>query len=156
MRNIFTAFIALVFSSALLADDSPPALQVAFEANCIQCHGKNGKVKGKVNLLKLRSDNDLLAKPELLEKLLTVLKDHAMPPEDEPPLPAATRTQMVEQLQSLFRQALKTQAFEPTQMRRMNRFQYNNAVVDLLELDRDIFRLNERLMRRRDKRCQLR
>ncbi|MFT5856411.1 MAG: hypothetical protein ACI8XO_003665, partial [Verrucomicrobiales bacterium] len=97
-----------------------------------------------------RSDNDLLAKPELLEKLLTVLKDHAMPPEDEPPLPAATRTQMVEQLQSLFRQALKTQAFEPTQMRRMNRFQYNNAVVDLLELDRDIFRLNERLMRRRD------
>jgi hypothetical protein len=32
----------------------------------------------------------------------------------------------------------------------MNRFQYNNAVVDLLELDRVIFRLNERLMRRRD------
>tara|TARA_B100000902_G_scaffold181793_2_gene174622 strand:- start:6046 stop:7755 length:1710 start_codon:yes stop_codon:yes gene_type:complete len=32
----------------------------------------------------------------------------------------------------------------------MNRFQYNNSVVDLLELDRPIFRLNERLMRRRD------
>jgi hypothetical protein len=32
----------------------------------------------------------------------------------------------------------------------MNRFQYNNAVVDLLELDRDIFQLNERLLRRRD------
>ena len=32
----------------------------------------------------------------------------------------------------------------------MNRFQYNNAVVDLLESDREIFRLNERLMRRRE------
>lgn len=35
-------------------------------------------------------------------------------------------------------------------MRRMDRFQYNNAVVDLLELDRDIFALEERLLRRRD------
>jgi len=31
----------------------------------------------------------------------------------------------------------------------MNRFQYNNAVVDLLKLDRDIFQLNERLLRHR-------
>jgi len=47
-------------------------------------------------------------------------------------------------------QSLKTQSFGPVPIRRMNRFQYNNAVVDLLELDRDIFQLNERLLRRRD------
>ena len=46
--------------------------------------------------------------------------------------------------------SIKDQPFLPTQIRRMNRFQYNNSVVDLLELDRPIFRLNERLMRRRD------
>ena len=154
MRTIFPAFIAFMLSTgispAVLAEESFAALRLEFDSHCIKCHGKAGKVKGKVDLLALKSDNDLLAKPELLEKLLTVLKDHEMPPVDEPPLPEATRTQMVVPLQMMLRDALKNQPFEPTQMRRMNRFQYNNAVVDLLELDRDIFRLNERLMRRRD------
>ena len=154
MRTIFPAFITFILSTgispAVLAEESFAALRLEFDSHCIKCHGKAGKVKGKVDLLALKSDNDLLAKPELLEKLLTVLKDHEMPPVDEPPLPEATRTQMVVPLQMMLRDALKNQPFEPTQMRRMNRFQYNNAVVDLLELDRDIFRLNERLMRRRD------
>jgi hypothetical protein len=154
MRTIFPAFIAFMLSTgispAVLAEESFAALRLEFDSHCIKCHGKAGKVKGKVDLLALKSDNDLLAKPELLEKLLTVLKDHEMPPVDEPPLPEATRTQMVVPLQMMLREALKNQPFEPTQIRRMNRFQYNNAVVDLLELDRDIFRLNERLMRRRD------
>ena len=154
MRTIFPAFIAFMLSTgispAVLAEEPFAALRLEFDSHCIKCHGKAGKVKGKVDLLALKSDNDLLAKPELLEKLLTVLKDHEMPPEDEPPLPEATRTQMVVPLQMMLREALKNQPFEPTQIRRMNRFQYNNAVVDLLELDRDIFRLNERLMRRRD------
>ena len=154
MRTIFPAFIAFMLSTgispAVLAEEPFAALRLEFDSHCIKCHGKAGKVKGKVDLLALKSDNDLLAKPELLEKPLTVLKDHEMPPEDEPPLPEATRTQMVVPLQMMLREALKNQPFEPTQIRRMNRFQYNNAVVDLLELDRDIFRLNERLMRRRD------
>jgi mono/diheme cytochrome c family protein len=154
MRTIFPAFIAFMLSTgispAVLAEEPFAALRLEFDSHCIKCHGKAGKVKGKVDLLALKSDNDLLAKPELLEKLLTVLKDHEMPPVDEPPLPEATRTQMVVPLQMMLREALKNQPFEPTQIRRMNRFQYNNAVVDLLELDRDIFRLNERLMRRRD------
>jgi hypothetical protein len=151
MRTIFPVFmLSTGISPAVLAEEPFAALRLEFDSHCIKCHGKAGKVKGKVDLLALKSDNDLLAKPELLEKLLTVLKDHEMPPEDEPPLPEATRTQMVVPLQMMLREALKNQPFEPTQIRRMNRFQYNNAVVDLLELDRDIFRLNERLMRRRD------
>ena len=137
-------------SSSLLADESSAALPLAFKAHCIKCHGKDGKVKGKVNLLALKSDRDLRAKPELLETLLGVLRDREMPPKDEPPLPDAKRAEMVAQVQVMLRETLQTQAFEPTQIRRMNRFQYNNAVVDLLELDREIFRLNERLMRRRD------
>ncbi|MFP6872515.1 MAG: DUF1592 domain-containing protein [Verrucomicrobiales bacterium] len=154
MKTTFAAFIAFVFSAGIssssLAEDPSRELQLGFEAHCTKCHGKGDKVKGKVNLLELKSDNDLLAKPELLETLLTVLKDHEMPPEDEPLLPQVKRKQMVVRLQAVLRQALETQAFVPTQIRRMNRFQYNNAVVDLLELDREIFRLNERLMRRRD------
>ncbi|MDA0590415.1 MAG: DUF1592 domain-containing protein [Planctomycetota bacterium] len=154
MGHAVTTSIALVLSiglsSSLRADDSATSLLSAFKASCIKCHGNGGKLEGKVNLLALKSGDDLLVRPELLEKLITVLKDREMPPEDEPALQDGTRKQMVEQLQTLLGQALKTQAFAPAPIRRMNRFQYNNAVVDLLELDRDIFQLNERLLRRRD------
>ena len=138
------------FPSPSQAQDSPGALYAAFKSHCIKCHGRDGKVKGKVNLLALKSDADLLARPELLENLVAVLKEHEMPPEDEPPLPEAKQEQMIVQLEAMLKEALKTQPFLAAPIRRMNRFQYNNAVVDLLELDRPIFRLNERLMRRRD------
>ncbi len=154
MNSTFRVVIPLVLatglSPSLVADEPSTALRSAFKARCIKCHGEGGKVKGKVDLLALKSERDLLAKPELLETLLEVLKDREMPPKDEPLLPETKRMQMVGQVEAMLRVTLKTQAFEPTPIRRMNRFQYNNAVVDLLELDREIFRLNERLMRRRD------
>ena len=154
MKTAFTFFV-LMFSTglSLSADDSADdsaALQSVFSIRCIKCHGKNGMVEGEVNLLALKTNDDLKSQPELLENLISVLKDRQMPPEDEPPLPAAKRRQMLVTLQTMLQQALKTQAFGATPIRRMNRFQYNNAVVDLLDLDRDIFQLNERLLRRRD------
>ena len=149
--NSIIAILSLLgISFSLLAEDSPLALQATFKAHCIKCHGTGGKVKGKVNLLELRSADDLLVKPELLQMLLTVLKDREMPPKDEPLLPTDKRKHMITEIKEMLGKSAKSQAFLPTPMRRMNRFQYNNAVVDLLELDREIFRLNERLMRRRD------
>jgi len=144
--------LALVagLSASSVADESFAVLQSAFKAHCIKCHGKDGKVKGRVDLLALKSNGDLLSRPELMEALLGVLGDREMPPRDEPLLPETKRMQMIGQVEEKLQSALKTHAFEPTPIRRMNRFQYNNAVVDLLELDREIFRLNERLMRRRD------
>lgn len=154
MKFILPTVTALLLSaglsSSLLADEPASALPLAFKAHCIKCHGEDGKVKGKVDLLALKSDGDLLVKPELLESLLGVLEDREMPPEDEPPLQEAKRTEMIGKIKTMLQETQKTLAFAPTPIRRMNRFQYNNAVVDLLELDREIFRLNERLMRRRE------
>ena len=154
MKTTFPTFIAFVLSAglgaSLPAEDSTASLPATFKAHCVKCHGQGGKVKGKVNLLALKSDRDLLARPELLETLVEVLKNREMPPKKEPAVPELTRKHLVARLQAMLRQALKTRAFLPTPIRRMNRFQYNNAVVDLLELDRQIFRLNERLMRRRE------
>ncbi|MEM7384565.1 MAG: DUF1592 domain-containing protein, partial [Verrucomicrobiota bacterium] len=45
--------------------------------------------------------------------------------------------------------SLSSEPYEPTPIRRMNRFQYNNAVVDLLGLTRDVFWMPERMLRRR-------
>ena len=50
-------------------------LQPAFEMHCVKCHGKEGKVKGKVNLLALKHDADLLHRPELIEDIIAVLHE---------------------------------------------------------------------------------
>jgi hypothetical protein len=154
MRALVTAAIVLILSISLpfslLADDASTLLKSAFKAHCIKCHGKGDKIEGKVNLLALASDDDLETRPELLEDLIEVLNDRQMPPEDEPELPPGKRERMVARLRVLRESVLSTQAYGDTPIRRMNRFQFNNAVVDLLELDRDIFQLNERLLRRRE------
>jgi hypothetical protein len=125
-------------------------LRTAFESHCVQCHGADGNIEGEVNLLSLKSSAEFAAKSELLVTLITVLKNREMPPEDEPALPDAKREEMLASLQTMLHDVAKTQPFLRTPIRRLNRFQYNNAVVDLLELDRDIFQLNERLLRRRE------
>ncbi|MEM7014316.1 MAG: DUF1592 domain-containing protein, partial [Verrucomicrobiota bacterium] len=144
----FPVLIALssVFAATLVsaADEWNPV----FAEHCVMCHGQDGKVKGKVNLLELESSSDLIGNPELLEKIVIALEDNEMPPIDEPQLPNELRSSMIDQLDALLKQALADESFGVTPMRRMNRFQYNNAVVDLLELERDVFQLNERMLRR--------
>ena len=142
-----------LFSGLLAAAEVPESadlLRSAFKTHCLKCHGPESSVEGDINLAAFKSDVELQAQPELLEKLIAVLNDREMPPEGEPSLPDETRLKMLAQLRTMFAHSLKTQPFKPVPIRRMNRFQYNNAVVDLLELDRDIFQLNERLLRRRD------
>jgi len=123
-------------------------LRSAFAAHCVKCHGKGDKVSGEVNLLVLERSADLLGKPDLLDTIISVLEDRQMPPEKEPPLKTETRRTMISHLKVMLKRSLAAQGFAHTPIRRMNRLQYNNAVVDLLELDRDIFPLPEKLMRR--------
>ena len=150
-RSYFYFFVLLqIFAGTSFADNSLVEINAILDSHCIKCHGEGGKVKGKVNLKELRSANLLSSKPELLESLIGVIKDREMPPEDESPLSDSERGELLKWLEVKLSDSIKDQPFLPTSIRRMNRFQYNNSVVDLLELDRPIFRLNERLMRRRD------
>jgi mono/diheme cytochrome c family protein len=111
MQTTFTTIIALVLSfglsASLPADDASTSLLSAFKAHCIKCHGKGGKIEGKINLLSLKSGDDFQSRPKLVEELITVLKDRQMPPEDEPLIPSVKREQMVTQLQAMLRQALE-------------------------------------------------
>jgi hypothetical protein len=153
MKPMVTTAIILAsswFLPGTMADEASVFLRSAFESHCVACHGADETAEGDVDLVALRSTDDLMSHPELLERLIRVLADRQMPPEDEPPLPEDKRNRMGTVLRTQFEESLKTQTFGATPIHRMNRFQYNNAVVDLLELDRDIFLLNERLLRRRD------
>ena len=144
---LITFIIATPATSA--ANDALKPLLTHIDNHCIECHGENDYIEGEVDLRLLKSADDLSAHAKLLLTVRKVLTDRIMPPADEPPLADETRSTMINRLQPILAETLKTYPFEPTPIRRMNRFQYNNAVVDLLELDRDIFQLNERLMRRR-------
>lgn len=115
---------------------------------CHRCHGGE-KTKGKVDLVSMRTRSDFLGDSGLLEELLAVLEDEDMPPETSKPLSAPARAQLVTTLRQMLGSSLVSEPFESTPIRRMNRFQYNNAVKDLLGLERDIFWMPERLMRRR-------
>ena len=116
---------------------------------CFRCHGVK-KVKGKVNLLKLQGARDLVSDLERLEMIIDVLDEHEMPPEKEPDLKPEVRNQMVIELRRMLNAgAASGKGYAPTPIRRMNRFQYNNAVMDLLKLKVVVFPLPEKMMRDR-------
>ncbi len=127
------------------SDDFFPGI---FQKNCVQCHGEDGIVKGKVNLLEIGSRDALLHDPELLQELIEVIDFEEMPPEDEPQLAPEARQKLLAELEELLNESVSAkQAFAHTPIRRMNRFQYNNAVIDLFDLRCIVFTLPERMMR---------
>ena len=146
MNTIVTISIFLtlgVSPSSVSADDSLASLQAAFDSHCTKCHGKSEESEGEVNLLALKTDDDFLTRPELLEDLINLLKCHKMPPDVEPRLPAAKRHHMISSLQMMLDQAVRSRAFRFTPLRRMYRFQYNNAVDDGLPF-KNVSSLNKR------------
>ena len=126
------------------------ALKPVFQQRCVACHGKKKgpPAAAKVNLLQLESAADLTAKPALLTELIEALDSGYMPPESEPALPSETRSQLVSHLRILLQTAVRERP-QParTPIRRMNRFQYSNAVQDLFQLNVQVFPLPERILR---------
>ena len=114
---------------------------------CGKCHGADKEVEGDVNLLTLQGDS--LAKDvELVRRLIEVLDLEEMPPEDEPQMAPQARRKLVGQFRDILHAAVLAQKkFPHAPIRRMNRFQYNNAVIDLFDLKCIVFTLPERMMR---------
>ena len=145
VRNAFGIFLVLAFTGGLQAVEG--VLEV-FQENCISCHGKDGKVKGKVNLLEIGSLEELKAQPKLLESIVEAIDFEEMPPEDEPQLKPEARKKFLGDLEDLLHQSVAgKKEYLQSPIRRMNRFQYNNAVTDLFGLKCNVFTLPERMMR---------
>lgn len=122
-------------------------VQPVLRDRCVHCHGQDGEVSGGVNLQTVKTLADL--SPALIDKLIKVIDTGAMPPNDELPLPIMSQRALIEALRPMLTHALQTQPLPTprTPIRRMNRFQYNNAVQDLLQLKVEVYPLPERLMR---------
>jgi len=135
---------ALPAESSSFAEIIAPAVQ----QHCAKCHGANAdKLERDLNLLTLQS-GELDGNPDLIRSLIDVLDLKEMPPEGEPPLDPKLRQRMISELRAILHSAIARQnTFPHAPVRRMNRFQYNNAVVDLFDFKCIVFTLPERMMR---------
>ncbi|MCA9019217.1 MAG: DUF1587 domain-containing protein, partial [Planctomycetaceae bacterium] len=130
------------------ADTFSTIIQPIFQQNCVKCHGKQEKVAGEVNLFRLENPDQLVSTPETLKNIIEAVDSGYMPPESETPLSEKTRQQLVASLQVYLKKSIASADTLPaTPIRRMNRFQYNNAVQDLFQLKVEVFSLPERMMR---------
>ena len=53
---------------------SGDAVLALFKSRCVKCHGKDGKVKGKLNLLNLKTTAQLAADLERLQTIIEMLE----------------------------------------------------------------------------------
>ena len=136
---------AFLCTAPLFANSS---IKNFLEQHCISCHGNTGRDPGAIDLSRIRSNNSLVADPELLQQMVDVLSDRTMPPDEASDLSSEDRDEFVNLLRSLRAPALERAPVRLTPIvRRMTRFQYNNAVKDLLQLNVEVFTLPERMMR---------
>lgn len=147
-RFAAVAFCLLQSVDAASGDALTRVLQPTLQQSCVKCHGERGAPHGNVNLFAIRSAADLSRDPELVRSLVKVLDTGVMPPAGEPPLAKERRQRLVAGLRDMLHAAVSAQeTFPHAPMRRMNRFQYNNAVQDLFDLRVDVFALPERMLR---------
>ena len=125
-------------------------IQPFFQQYCIKCHGEGEKIKGKLDLRTYSDHAELLKDADRIEDIISVIEEGEMPPEEEPKIDEKTRVDILDGLKKTLAEAIKSsQSSSQTPIRRMNRFQYANAVKDLLKLKVEVYPLPERMMRDR-------
>ena len=143
--------LVLCFLSKSVLAKKEFSIEGSFESYCIECHGMKGKVKGEVNLISFTEGKDLKGDPELLQTIMEVIDFGEMPPEGNQPIDNTERKMIVAELKKLLAESVSGSEKDLVKapIRRMTRFQYANAVKDLLELKVEVFPLPEKMMRDR-------
>ncbi len=145
---MLVSLLAIV-SAECRADEIADFVNPLVAKHCLKCHGGE-KVNGEVDFKTITTAAQFLAQPALINKMIDAIDSNDMPPEDEPQLDEKTRTRLLATLKSMLRDATTGKERALSQVRRLNRFQYNNSVRDLFQLKLDVFELPEKLMTRHD------
>ena len=119
--------------NSVKADDLPESLNLLIENHCVDCHDDFDQ-KGGLDLLSLKWD---LEDPHLAERWVKVYDQIAsgeMPPKKKSKLEDAERQTVLRDLARKITasQEAKAQEFGRSVSRRVNRFEYENIVRDLL------------------------
>ncbi|MEM9367658.1 MAG: DUF1592 domain-containing protein [Planctomycetota bacterium] len=116
-----------------------------FQNHCLDCHGEADAAEGEFAGI---AGVDWLKDPEQMSRVVNVLRHGEMPPQDCEQPPQHDREAILADLKTLLQGTLNaTSAAGHTPIRRMTRSQYNNAVIDLFDLQCVVFTLPEKMMR---------
>ena len=130
-----------------VADVSMIEARVLMKQYCFRCHGVKKK-KGKVNLEVLTKRAGFLQGIELTRNAAEMMAKAGMPPEDEKQPTKTERAKLAVFFEGVLDEYVQANSsLEPVVMRRLNRYEYNNAVRDLLQLRGDIYPLPEKVIR---------
>ena len=124
----FLVVVALGSATSVGAEKHLPELDQSkafLTAHCVSCHG-NEKSKGDHNFEKFNGKD--WANHELLNELLTVLKEKEMPPKKAKNQPSAKELAAFEKL--LAKQYFSIQSKLPGVLTRLNRTEYENTIND--------------------------
>jgi hypothetical protein len=103
---------------------------------CIECHGGK-KVKGKVDLTKIKTHKDLLKNYEVFESALELIHEKEMPPEDEAQPSQAEVKKYENWYKKTFIENVAAQA-GPAKPRRLSVNEYRNTLRDLFGFDLEV------------------
>ncbi len=145
---VFWFLFSLTLAVSLCHAEDPilESVDSILQQHCVRCHGLNGEASGEVNLIRVVETHRDANQNDLLEKIIKVVSQGEMPPEDESQLKTEEQGVLLTELSKVLERSAQ-QRVGRTPVRRMNRFQYNNTVKDLFQLDVDVFSLPERMMR---------
>ncbi len=118
------------------ADMFASTVQPYVKKNCIACHNDRAKVGG-MSLTPYRSAADVVGNRDLWELISTRVKNGEMPPKGVPKPAAADTDAVAKWIDSTFDAIDRKAPPDPGRLtaHRLNRFEYNNAVHDLLGID---------------------
>ena len=126
------------------ASERVQSVGVFLSSNCIDCHGEDGESDIDLRQVIQGQEKSL----ELIELVHHVIELHEMPPEEMDQPSKEDRVRVTNDLQHLLvEKTQQRKAPHKQSLRRMNRFQYHNAVTDLFELKCAVFALPERVAR---------
>jgi hypothetical protein len=115
---------------------------------CIRCHGGGKEIEGELDLRKFVTTDDFLNNIKVTQKILKAIDQREMPPEDEKQ-PSEQHFGMLSTLMHSYidQYVQASSELSPVVMRRLNRYEYNNAVRDLMGLRGDVYPLPEKTIR---------
>jgi len=122
-------------------------LSATLKRHCFGCHSGDS-VEGKVNLKQWLNADSSIEQIRLTRRIRDAIQRKQMPPKDEEQPSQNIRARIVATLDGRIATFLKENPpNSPIVMRRLNRYEYNNAVRDLLKLKGDIYPLPEKTIR---------
>jgi hypothetical protein len=138
-----TPSIAVAEENIVLDVELSPAVQNMINTHCLDCHSSDD-ASADLDLATLDAQsihsNAGTAELAAWEKVIKKLRSYQMPPADAAVLDGTTRNLVIQSLQKTLDTIAKVRPVpgRTNTLRRLTRFEYENAIRDLLSLDVDV------------------